>query len=129
MGRRPLPCHRQTGASVEEAALTAVGLPLPRGFSELAVNPQTGPVRIDPPAELGPTPDQGLVSHLDVTLLVTAISFLRRPPLASGGDQPGIRQPPDDCLDRRHLTHGVEQLSEWRAPLGVFGPLARLRQP
>ena len=91
--------------------------------------PQTGPVRVDPPAELGPTPDQGLVGHLDVTLLVTAVSFLRRPPPASGGDQPGIRQPPDDCLDRRHLTHGVEQLSEGRAPLGVFGPLARLRQP
>ena len=55
------------------------------------MEPQTGPVRVDPAAELRPTPDQGLVGHLDVTLLVTAVAFLRRPPPAFGGDQPGIR--------------------------------------
>ena len=90
---------------------------------------QAGPVCVDPPAESGPPPDQGLVGHLDVTVLVTAISLLGRPLPAFRGDQPGIRQPTDDLLDRRRVTRGGEQLPIRRPPPGVLGPLARLRQP
>ena len=129
MNHCPLLRHSQAGALEQKARVATVFLPLAGGLGELMMEPQAGPVRVDPTAELDPTLDQGLVGHLDVTLLVMVTSPLRRPPPAFGGDQPGIREPMDDLLDRLRVTRGVEQLSERRAPLGVLRPLARLRQP
>jgi hypothetical protein len=90
VGLRPISRHGQAGALVQKAVVASVVLPLAGGLGELAMDPQSGPVCIDPPAELGPTPDQGLMGHFDVTLLVSSISLLRRPPPAFSGDQPGI---------------------------------------
>ena len=119
---RPLPRHRQTGAAVEEAAVPAVGLPLPCGLDELAVDPQADPVRVDPLAESAPATDQGFVG--DLHRAVGRAGSL-------GRDQPrvAVGQDPDHPFDRLGPRGVVGQkLVIGDVPLGVLGPLARLHQ-
>ena len=85
------------------------------------MEPQAGPVGVDPPAEPTPTPDQGFVGHFHRGLA----GVFRVGP---GRDQAGVGQAADDGLDGLGVGAGRDELAERRPPLGVLGPFPRLHQ-
>lgn len=75
----------ELGAPVEQGRVAPLALPLDGGFGELLTDQQTGPIGVQPAAQPGPGPDQGLVGD--------------QHSLAVHGQQAGLHEGVEDGTD------------------------------